>query len=223
MQVRACRTRGLALHLARLETANRELFGAELDDERVRELIRHALRDVENASVRVYAFESDDEPTIMVTVKQPGGVSTPQRLQSVRYQRPDAHLKHLATGQGFFSRLARRNGFDDALLTTSDGVISESSVANIGFFDGSGVVWPAAPFLHGITMQLLERKLVELGVPSRRAQVRLHDISSFEGAFLSNARGVAAVSQVDDMSLPMQARRMETITDAYASVQWDII
>jgi branched-subunit amino acid aminotransferase/4-amino-4-deoxychorismate lyase len=223
MQVRARRTRGLALHLARLEAANRELFEAELDDKRVRELIRHALRDVEDASVRVYAFESDGEPTIMVTVKQPGGVSTPQRLQSVRYQRPDAHLKHLATEQGFYSRLARRNGFDDALLTTSDGVISESSVANIGFFDGSGVVWPAAPFLHGITMQLLERKLVELGVPSRRAPVRLHDIASFEGAFLSNARGVAAVSQVDGMSLPMQARRMETIADAYASVQWDII
>jgi branched-subunit amino acid aminotransferase/4-amino-4-deoxychorismate lyase len=223
MQVRARRTRGLALHLARLEAANRELFQAELDDERVRELIRHALRDVEDASVRVYAFESDDEPTIMVTVKQPGGVSTPQRLQSVRYQRPDAHLKHLATGQAFYSRLARRNGFDDALLTTSEGVISESSVANIGFFDGSGVVWPAAPFLHGITMQLLERKLVELGVPSRRAPVRLHDIAAFEGAFLSNARGVAVVSQVDGMRLPMRARRMKTIADAYASVQWDII
>jgi branched-subunit amino acid aminotransferase/4-amino-4-deoxychorismate lyase len=223
MQVRARRTRGLALHLARLEAANRELFEADLDCKRVRELIRHACRDVEDASVRVYAFESDDEPTIMVTVKQPGGVSTPQRLQSVRYQRPDAHLKHLATGQGFYSRLARRNGFDDALLSTSDGVISESSIANIGFFDGSGVVWPAAPFLHGITMQLLERKLVELGVPTRRAPVRLHDIASFEGAFLSNARGVAAVSEVDGMSLPMQARRMETIADAYASVPWDLI
>jgi branched-subunit amino acid aminotransferase/4-amino-4-deoxychorismate lyase len=223
MQVRARRTRGLALHLARLEAANRELFEAELDGNRVRELIRHALRDVKDASVRVYAFESDDEPTIMVTVKQPGGVSTPQRLQSVRYQRPDPHLKHLATGQGFYSRLARRNGFDDALLTTSDGVISESSIANIGFFDGSGVVWPAAPFLHGITMQLLERKLVELGVPVRRAPVRLHDIASFDGAFLSNARGVAAVSEVDGVSLPMQSRRMETIADAYASVPWDII
>lgn len=223
MQVRARRTRGLVLHLARLEAANRELFEAELDGRRVRELIRHALRDVEDASVRVYAFESGDEPTIMVTVKQPGNVSTPQRLQSVRYQRPEAHLKHLATGQGFYSRLARRNGFDDALLTTSDGVISETSIANIGFFDGSGVVWPAAPFLHGITMQLLERKLVELGVPARRAPVRLHDIASFDGAFLSNARGVAAVSEVDGMSLPMQARRMETIADAYASVPWDII
>jgi len=223
MQVRSRRTRGLALHLARLEAANRELFEAELDGARVRELIRHALRDVEDASVRVYAFESGDEPTIMVTVKQPGDVSTPQRLQSVRYQRPEAHLKHLATEQGFYSRLARRNGFDDALLTTSDGVISETSIANIGFFDGSRVVWPAAPLLHGITMQLLERKLVELSVPTRRAPVRLHDIASFDGAFLSNARGVAAVSEVDGMSLRMQARRMETIADAYASVPWDII
>jgi branched-subunit amino acid aminotransferase/4-amino-4-deoxychorismate lyase len=223
MQVRACRARGLALHLARLEAANRELFEAEFDGTRVRELIRHALRDVEDASVRVYAFESGDEPTIMVTVKQPGNVSTPQRLQSVRYQRPEAHLKHLATGQDFYSRLALRNGFDDALLTTADGVISETSIANIGFFDASGVVWPAAPCLRGITMQLLERKLVELGVPTRRAPVRLHDIAAFDGAFLSNARGVAAVSEVDGMSLPMQARRMETIADAYASVPWDII
>ena len=74
----------------------------------------------------------------------------------MRYQRPDAHIKHLATGQAFYSRLARRNGFDDALLTAADGIVSESSIANIGFFDGSGVVWPDAPILHGITMQLLE-------------------------------------------------------------------
>jgi branched-subunit amino acid aminotransferase/4-amino-4-deoxychorismate lyase len=223
MQVRGRRTRGLALHLRRLEAANRELFEAGLDGERVRELIRHALRGVEDASVRVYIFETDEEPAIMVTVKQPGGMSTPQRLQSVRYQRPDAHLKHLATGQAFYSRLARRNGFDDALLTASDGVVSESAIANIGFFEGSGVIWPDAPLLHGITMQLLELKLPDLGVPSRRASVRLRDIASFKGAFLSNARGVAAVSRVDDVSLPMPAEPMKTIADAYAALPWDTI
>ena len=223
MQVRARRTRGLALHLRRLEVANRELFEAGLDGERVRELILHALRDVEDASVRVYVFESGGEPTIIVTVKEPGCVSTPQRLKSVRYQRPDAHLKHLATGQAFYSRLARRNGFDDALLTAADGVISESAVANVGFFDGSGVLWPAGPLLHGITMQLLERKLPEVGVASRRAPVRLQDIASFDGAFLANARGVAAVNQVDGVSLPMPAQRMKTVADMYASVPWDAI
>jgi branched-subunit amino acid aminotransferase/4-amino-4-deoxychorismate lyase len=223
MQVRGGRTRGLALHLRRLEAANRELFDAGLDGERVRGLVRHALRGVEDASVRVYVFESDEEPEIVVTVKPPGGVSTPQRLQSVPYQRPDAHLKHLATGQAYYSRLARHNGFDDALLTGYDGVVSESAIANIGFFDGPGVIWPDAPLLHGITMQLLEAKLAVLGVPSRRAPVRLRDIGSFAGAFLSNARGVAVVSQVDDVSLPMPAEPMKTIADAYAAVLWDAI
>jgi branched-subunit amino acid aminotransferase/4-amino-4-deoxychorismate lyase len=223
MQVRGGQTRGLALHFERLEAASRELFGTGLDAERVRGLIRHALRDVEDASVRVYVFESESEPTTMVTVKEPGGISTPQRLQSVRYQRPDAHLKHLATGQAFYSRLAGQNGFDDALLTAPDGHVSETAIANIGFFDGSGVVWPDAPLLRGITMQLLERTLPQLGITSRRASVRLQHLTSFEGAFITNARGVAAVSEIDGTTFPVPSERMQTVVDAYASVPWEPI
>jgi branched-subunit amino acid aminotransferase/4-amino-4-deoxychorismate lyase len=223
MQVRGCRTRGLGLHFERLEAASKELFGTGLDAERVRGLIRHALGDVEDASVRVYVFESEPEPATMVTVKEPGGISTPQRLQSVRYQRPDAHIKHLATGQAFYSRLARRNGFDDALLTAPDGLVSETAIANIGFFDGSGVVWPDAPLLRGITMQLLERTLPQLGIPSRRASVRLQDLTSSEGAFITNARGVAAVSEIDGTTLAVPSQRMQTVADAYASVPWEPI
>jgi len=44
----------------------------------------------------------------------------------------------------------------------------------------------------------------------------------FEGAFLSNARGIAAVSQVDRVSLPIH-ERMKTVVDAYDSVPWDTI
>jgi hypothetical protein len=47
-------------------------------------------------------------------------------------------------------------------------------------------------------MQLLQRQLPEFRVPSRRAPLRPRDITSFGCAFLSNARGVAAVSQVAD-------------------------
>jgi len=223
MQVRRGRTRGLDLHLTRLEAANDELFGASLDRDSVCALIRHALGGVEDASVRVYVFESDERPVTTVTVREPGGVATPQRIQSVRYQRPDAHLKHLSTGQGYYARVARRNGFDDALLTGPDGIVSESTIANIGFLDESGVVWPDAPQLHGITMQLLERTLPELGVPSRRAPVRVRDIASFEGAFLSNSRGVAAVTQVDNVSVATRDEQLKTIADAYASVPWDAI
>jgi branched-subunit amino acid aminotransferase/4-amino-4-deoxychorismate lyase len=173
----------------RAASKNRELFESGLDNDRIRWLIRHALRGIEDASVRVYIFESAWDPAVMVTVKEPGGVASPQRLQSVRHQRPDAHLKHLATGQGYYSRLARRNGFDDALLTAADGTVSESAVANIGFFDRSEVVWPDAPLLHGITMQLLENALPELGVATRRAPIRVQDLDSFRRVSRKRARG----------------------------------
>jgi branched-subunit amino acid aminotransferase/4-amino-4-deoxychorismate lyase len=217
MQVRGKRTRGLALHFARLEAANRVLFRAELDRERLRELMRHGLGDFDDASLRVYSYEADPAPTIVVTVRPPGGVTSPQRLQSVQYQRPAAHLKHLATEQGFHSRAARRNGFDDALLTDG-GTISETTIANIGFFEDGGVVWPDAPLLHGITMQLLESRM-----PSRRKPVRLQDVTSFQGAFLSNSHGVAAVSEIDGLTLPMSSERMEALVACYESVPWDVI
>lgn len=223
MQVRGGRTRGLALHLCRLAAANRELFDYGLDGERVRELMRHALRGVKDASMRVYIFESGAGPAIMVALSEPGALSTPQRLQSVRYQRPDPHLKHLATGTAYYSRSARLNGFDDALLTGAEGVVSEGATANIGFFDAFGVVWPDGPMLHGITMQLLERRLSELGMPARRRSVRLCDIPMLEGAFLSNARGVAALNGIDNFSLPVQRERMNMLADAYDAVAWDAI
>ena len=55
----------------------------------------------------------------MVTVRPPAGMqATPWRLRTVPYQRPLAHIKHLADfGQSYFRRLALRDQFDEALLT----------------------------------------------------------------------------------------------------------
>jgi branched-subunit amino acid aminotransferase/4-amino-4-deoxychorismate lyase len=223
MQVRNGKTRGVALHMRRLEAANREALGVGLDGERVRALIRHALGETKDASVRVYVFEAPGEPAIMVTVKAPAEMATPQRLQSAHYQRPDAHIKHVTTDQGHYRRHAQRNGFDDAILVSPPGVVSESTLANIGFFDGSAVVWPDAPMLHGITMQLLEGELARRGLPSRRSTVRVRDIASLDGAFLCSARGIAAVTTVDHMSLPVESQGLSTLAKAYASVTWDSI
>src|SRR5436305_873569 len=77
MQVRRGRTRGLELHLRRLDTATQELFGSNLEGERIRALVRHALGDVADASVRVYVSESQDEPAVMVTVKEPAEIAAP--------------------------------------------------------------------------------------------------------------------------------------------------
>jgi branched-subunit amino acid aminotransferase/4-amino-4-deoxychorismate lyase len=223
MQVRNGKVRGLALHLRRLEAANREALGVGLDGERVRALVRHALGDTKDASVRVYVFEVPGEPATMVTVKAPAEMATPQRLQSAHYQRPDPHIKHVTTDQGHYRRHVQRNGFDDALLVGANGVVSESTLANIGFFDGTAVVWPDAPMLHGITMQLLEFELARRGMPSRRSTVRLQDIASLDGSFLCSARGIAAITTVDHTSLPVESQGLSMVAEAYASLSWDII
>jgi branched-subunit amino acid aminotransferase/4-amino-4-deoxychorismate lyase len=221
MQVRNGRTRGLALHLQRLEAANREVFGVSLNHERILGLIRHALGDTEDASVRVYLFEAPGEPVAMVTVRPPAEMATPQRLRSARYQRPDAHIKHVTTDQGHYRRHAQGAGFDDAVLVGAGGVVSETTLANIGFLNGTAVVWPDAPMLHGITMQLLERELAVRGIPWRRSAVGLRDIASFDGAFLCSARGLATVTAVDHTSLPGASHGLSMLAKVYASVAWD--
>jgi len=226
MQVRNGRVRGLGLHLARLDAANREMFGTGLDAAAVAGHIRHALGDqTRDASVRVYVYEAPDGPAVMVTVRPPATMAPGVwRLQTVPYQRSLAHIKHIGDfGQSYFQRLARRNGFDEALLTGPGGVICEGSITNVGFFDGSGVLWPDAPALAGITMQILERAFAERGVPSRRAPVRVSGLGSFSGAFVTNSHGIAAVGQVDELTLPVDGTLMSDVTQAYESAGWDPI
>lgn len=225
MQVRGGAVRGLDLHLARLTAANRELFGSELDPATIRAHIRHALgTGTLDASVRVLVQESPaGELFVMVTVRPPVDMpAAAQHLMSVPYQRSIAHVKHTGDfGQNYYGRLAEGEGHDEALLTTPDGVISEGSMTNIGFFDGAEVVWPDAPMLAGITMQLLDRDLPKAGLPTTRRQVRLADLQRFAAAFVTNARGIAAVRQIDETVIPVDQGLMSTLNDTYASVPWD--
>jgi branched-subunit amino acid aminotransferase/4-amino-4-deoxychorismate lyase len=222
MQVRGGATRGLELHLRRLEAANREMFGIGLDRDRVRELVRHALGTTEDASVRVYVQRIGDvaDPVTVVTVKEPGGIASDLRLRSVDYLRPRAHLKHLATEQGACTRAARAAGFDEALLTAGHDLVAEAATANIGFFSGTDVVWPEAPLLLGITMQLLDDRL---GRRSIHRPVHLDEIPAFDGAFVCNARGIAGVSAMDEIALPDAEAHVEELRELYDRIPPDRI
>jgi branched-subunit amino acid aminotransferase/4-amino-4-deoxychorismate lyase len=226
MQVRDRRVRGLELHLARLDRANREMFGAAVDAPAVRAHVRHALgADRPDASVRIYLYQTPAGISVMVTVRPPGAMpATPWRLRTVPYQRPVAHIKHMCDfGQSYFQRLAIRNGFDEALLTGADGAVSEGSITNVGFFDGEGIVWPAAPALPGITMQLLQQALPGLAMSAHRRPVRTADLGTFTAAFVTNARGIAPVAQIDDLVLPVNHALIGKLRKAYESAGWDRI
>ncbi|EFC84752.1 aminotransferase class IV [Parafrankia sp. EUN1f] len=258
MQVRAGRVRGLALHLRRLDQANQELYGTGLDPDLLRDRIRHALATTPtpgttatatathgpahrgDATVRVVVFpDATGAVRVMVSVSAPAEPAvTPLRLSSLCSPRPFPHLKHVGTfGQLHSARLARRRGFDDALLVTADGLVCETTVANIGFLttgdvpgDPSGdtaadtagpatVIWPQAPMLTGVTMTLLDERLPG----SRREPVPLADLGRFQAAFVANGRGLAPVGRIDTTTFPAAPAAVATLAQVYAAVPWDDI
>jgi branched-subunit amino acid aminotransferase/4-amino-4-deoxychorismate lyase len=228
MQVRGQAVRGLALHLERLDTATRELYDTGLDGDLVRDRIRHALGDeIADATVRVIVFQPDpgDPPSVLVTVRPPAEApARPQRLRSVAYQRPLAHIKHTGTfGQIHFGLRAERDGFDDALFTSDDGLVSEAGISNVGGIRSRMIIWPDAPMLRGITMQLLERRLPAVGLEARHEVIPLSGLGSFDAVFLTNSLGVSPAGLVDDRELPAGPEVMAALTELYQSVPWDPI
>jgi branched-subunit amino acid aminotransferase/4-amino-4-deoxychorismate lyase len=222
MQVRAGRTRGLDLHLARLQASTRELFDAPLDGDVVRARIRQALGEVADASVRVHVSKPGADVSTLVTVRPPA-VTPPatQSVKTVRYQRPIAHIKHSGGfAQHYWGLQVEAAGFDEGLLTDERDVISEGTITNLGCWDGQSVIWPDAPSLAGITMQILQR---HLDVPSVRKPIRVGDLPGYRAAFLTNSHGISAVNLVNDVKLPIDDDFMCKLHDAYDGAPWQTI
>ena len=228
MQVRGRRTLGIDFHVARLDAATHELFDVGLDGERVCEYIRHALADIEDASVRVNVFRPDAavaDVSVVVSVRPPAPTPTdPQGLLPVEYLRPRAHIKHASGfGQGYFAGLAQANGFDEALFVGPDGRIAEGSITNIGFVSGDEIVWPEAPRLDGVMMQVLQRELDRAHISWRYEPVRIEDVSSLEGAFVTNSRGFASVARIGELELPTDAALSRSARQLLAAAPYDEI
>jgi branched-subunit amino acid aminotransferase/4-amino-4-deoxychorismate lyase len=234
MQVRYQSVRGLNLHLDRLERSTRELFGCGLDRERVRSWIRGALRDREEpASVRVNVYSrslkserlnAQAEPDIMVTVS-PGAsaATTAISVQSFEHQRVLPHIKHVGTFEVLHHRRrAQQNGFDDALFVDSSGHIAEGATWNIGFFDGQRVIWPRAPMLVGITMQLLQAGLQARGIGIEARKIHLDDVGSFRSVFLANSTTpYRPISRINGTAVPADLEFIKLAHDCYDATSWD--
>ena len=223
MRVENGAVRGLDLHLARIESATRELFGSAIDSDRVRQCLRHAVAgNPELLALRVNVFSraldrdrlaDAVEPDILVTTVPIGQVPAPPlSVKSFEFTRTLPHVKHVGTFPLFhFRRLAQRAGFDDAVFVDQAGNIEEGSIWNIGFFDGDGIVWPDAPQLTGVSMQLLQAGLAHRGVASTTQRVALGDLGRFRSAFFTNcSTAVRMIAQIDahpfdaDQSLQMR-------------------
>jgi branched-subunit amino acid aminotransferase/4-amino-4-deoxychorismate lyase len=221
MQVRQGRTRGLDLHLSRLEAAHRDVYGRALGGEQVGAAIRHALGGRPDASVRVYGYWAG----LIVTVREPQDMPRrPHSMTALRFQRPLARLKHVGSwGQGRFREIALAAGFDDGLLVDEAGTISEGTITNVGFWRDGTVIWPEAPKLDGITMLLLRHQLTTAGIPQAERPVRVQDLARYDGMILCNARGWAPVNRVDNLMIPQAQAFNDVIAAAIDRCPWNEI
>ncbi|WP_441246755.1 aminotransferase class IV [Kitasatospora sp. McL0602] len=233
MRVEAGRARGLELHLERLVRDCRVVFDAKLDPERVRELVRAALPEGEEAmAVRVTVFDPAveigkmglaAEPKVLVTARPSGGLSGPPlRAKSRRFARDLPEVKSV----GLFGALHQRRvamlaGYGDALFVDGAGAISEGGTWNIGFVRGGEVVWPAADCLPGTAMALL--KGLHPHVTEEVTLGRLGE-GEFEAAFATNAViGVRPVAAVDGVELRADHPVVGQLLEAYRDLPGDLV
>ena len=221
MQVRGGRVQGRDAHLIRLVTASRALYGGDPGKAAMWDGIRKALRAAgqrgHDCTLRVRVlppragYQSEAAPgspdaklRVEVDVgppRQPPG--SPLRVRTHQGLRAFPQVKHLALDAQHDARArAREAGFDDALLLAPDGRIGEGTFWNIAFWDGQAVVWPDAPALRGVTLQLLSEALERAGVPQRREAVTVGALGRLRAAFALNSTGIGDIRAIDGHRFP---------------------
>jgi branched-subunit amino acid aminotransferase/4-amino-4-deoxychorismate lyase len=226
MQVRARAVAGLDLHLKRLREASAELFPDDPapSGDTITDLIGHALRDERDASVRVTVLPGAD---VMVSVSAPvpDVPRPPLRVRTAGFGRDLPHLKHRGTlAQTHHAREARRAGFDDVLFVGADGLVQEGSVWNAVFWDGDRIVWPQAPMLAGITMQVLRRTLADLDIPDTTRPIPISEAAGLQGAAAANSHlPDQAIQQIDKIDFPAYGHLTALLRRAWEEVPWQVI
>lgn len=219
--------RGLSYHLDRLVRDCRLLFDTDLDRDRVRELIQHALKNRQDSFVvRVTVFDPElelghpgarAEPHVLVTTRPAGPwPASPMCVQTAIYSRDLPEVKHVGLlGALWCRRRAQLNGYDDALFIDNSSFVSEGATWNIGFFDGEHVIWPNAEVLIGVTMRLLE----QVHDQTITAPVNLRDLPKMQAAFATNAAiGVRTIQVIDDIQFPENPAICDVLRKKYEEI-----
>ncbi|MBN6041084.1 aminotransferase class IV family protein [Amycolatopsis sp. 195334CR] len=228
LQVRDHRIRGLDLHLDRLREASAEMFGTALPDEQVRAHLRTAIEaGPADQSLTATVFSANREFTVpdgqaeLSVLVRTGPAATPPagplRLSAAEHERFLPARKQVGeAAKTYLLRQAVAEGFDDAAFLDRRGRISEATIWNLAFWDGTAVVWPEAELLHGITMAIVGRQLDRLGVPQRTEEITLADLPRLTGAVVLNSwtPGIA-VHGIDTVQLPAAPSFVDLMHRAY--------
>ena len=228
MRVENGAVRGLRLHLDRLVRDSAALFGAPVDPDAVRAAIRAETAGAAGpVTVRVTVFDpalplarpaAAADPRMHVTVRAATPGRQPAlRVRATRYVRDVPAVKHTGLfGALYERRRAQLSGYDDALFTDREGVITEGVTWNIGFVDGASLVWPMGPGLPGVTAALVD---AAHDGPSRTEPVGLSRLAGMDAAFATNAAGgIRTISSIDGTEWSGDHPVLELLHKRYAGL-----
>lgn len=218
MQVRGGQVRALDLHLDRLRRASDELFGRHLADGVLLNALRSALTAApSDVSLTCFVSSRPGEfaPAgdrvaldVLVKVTDPAVPPTgPLSLDAVEHERHLPSVKHVGeVSKTLLLRRANALGFDDAAFIDRSGRLSEATIWNLAFWDGESVIWPRAEVLAGVTMQILARRLREIGIPQQTRDVRLDDLGEHVSAVVMNSWSPGiSVARIGESTLGQEA------------------
>jgi branched-subunit amino acid aminotransferase/4-amino-4-deoxychorismate lyase len=226
MQVRGHRVRSLDLHLDRLRRASVEMYGRDVSGERLRAALRAAIEaGPADASLMATVYSSAGEYTaaggeldiLVRTGPATSGPDGPLRLATVEHERTLPAVKHVGeVAKTWYLRQAVAQGFDDVAFLDRRGRLSEGSIWNLAFWDGTAVVWPVAEMLTGVTMATVQRQLESLGVPQRSTEVTIADLPALSGAVVMNSwtPGIA-VHGIGQVAVPAAPAFVQLLHQAY--------
>ena len=193
-----------AAHLDRLERSCRALElecpRAEIERDIDTLLAQAGARD---AAVRVIVTRGGHRLCLLESLGDPAELGRPARLLPVTYD-PSIVLngvKSLSYAANMLaSRRARGQGYDEALLVRSDGVVLEGPTCSIFWVSDGRLRTPALE--TGVLASITRRLLIE-AVAVEEGAFALEDLLGAQEAFLaSTARDAQPVAQVGERTLP---------------------
>lgn len=225
------RVQGLDLHLERLQHDADTLFGAEIDELRVRNWLREATANsASSVSARITLFQrdfsmrkpADRSPDVLITTRPaPTAPPAPMRVATTAFVRDVPEVKHTGLfAQLYHRRAAQIRGFDDVLFLDAHGHVSEGATWNIAFAAADGTIWwPEADVLPGVTMRLLQTALPGHGYTVESALVHRDDMPNFSHAFATNAiAGIRTITAIDDQSFALNTELEESLRACWTSI-----
>lgn len=111
-------------------------------------------------------------------------------------------------------------GYDDRLLVTPDGSVSETIFATLVLIRGSQLVVPDAPRLASVTLSVIADRAADHGLTVRERAVTPEAVAGSDSAFtLSALHGVRLVQRWGEHSLPGDSRLRDALQDALESAR----